>query len=103
VKTGTVDSLRANVYSAHQWFTTNFASLCACCNGIRGNINGDIDEQINVNDLVYLVTYMFQDGPAPLCLEEADIDGDGTGPDVSDLIYLVTYMFSSGPAPAGCN
>lgn len=103
VKTGTADSLRANVHSARQWFSTHLASLCACCIGMRGNINGDADEQVDINDLVYLVTYMFQEGPAPLCLEEADVDGDGSGPNVSDLIYLVTYMFSSGPAPAGCN
>lgn len=29
----------------------------------------------------------------------ADMNGDGTGPDIADLVYLVTYMFQGGPAP----
>ncbi|HOP05765.1 MAG TPA: lamin tail domain-containing protein [candidate division Zixibacteria bacterium] len=69
----------------------------------------------DIADLVYLVTYMFQSGPAPLCDDpdgvvcidhyyaEADINGDGgCDPDISDLVYLVSYMFSSGPAPVAC-
>ncbi len=34
--------------------------------------------------------------PIFLC---ADINGDGTGPDISDLVYLVSYMFAGGPPP----
>ena len=33
------------------------------------------------------------------CLLRADVNHDGTGPDISDLVYLVSYMFSGGPAP----
>jgi uncharacterized protein (TIGR02145 family) len=29
----------------------------------------------------------------------ADINNDGTGPDIADLIHLVTYMFQNGPPP----
>lgn len=72
------------------------------CVGIRGNIDGDQAEEINVADLVYLVTYMFQDGPEPPSPEEADINGDFTGPDIADLVYLATYMFQNGPPPVAC-
>jgi len=68
---------------------------------------GDIDndgEGPNIADLVYLVTYMFQDGPEPPCLEEADINGDEVVPypDIADLVYMVNYMFQSGPDPVPC-
>ena len=68
----------------------------------RGNIDGGLADQPDISDLVYLVTYMFQGGAAPPCMEEADVDGSGTGPDIADLVYLVTYMFQGGPAPALC-
>jgi len=57
----------------------------------------------DIADLVYLVTYMFQDGPPPSCMQETDVDGNGTMvPDISDLVYLVTYMFQDGPDLAPC-
>ena len=68
-------------------------------------IPGDVDlsgEEVNVADLVYLVDYMFQSGPAPPVLNLADVDGS-CRIDIADLVYLVTYMFQSGPAPVmGC-
>jgi hypothetical protein len=36
---------------------------------------------------------MFGAGPPPPCLDEADIDGSGIGPDISDLVALVDFMF----------
>jgi hypothetical protein len=51
----------------------------------------------NIADLIYLVTYMFQDGPEPPIMESTDADGNDEGPDIADLIYLVTYMFQDGP------
>jgi hypothetical protein len=39
----------------------------------------------------------------PSCCDlRADIDDNGSGPDVADLVYLVTYMFQTGPPPP-CN
>lgn len=87
-----------------------------CCVGMRGNIDGDPDHNIDISDLVYLITYMFQQGPPPVCdmpdvpgcsehyYIEADVNGDGICvPDISDLVYLVSYMFQGGPAPVDCN
>jgi len=63
---------------------------------------GDIDNDgvgPDIADLVYLVTYMFQEGPAPPVPAACDVDGNGTiEPDIADLVYLVTYMFQEGPA-----
>ncbi|MFH1687706.1 MAG: hypothetical protein ABIE70_09320 [bacterium] len=87
-----------------QGFWPWFSPTCACCVGIRGNVDADPEDLITIADLVYLVNFMFNGGPAPACMEEADVDGNGDGPDIADLIYLNSYMFGDpqGPAPAAC-
>ncbi|MDH3890269.1 MAG: thrombospondin type 3 repeat-containing protein [candidate division Zixibacteria bacterium] len=73
-----------------------------CCTGVRGNVNGDPAEVIDIADLVYLVDWMFVAGPYPPCPKEADLNGDGPI-DIADLVYLVDFMFAGGPAPAVCD
>ncbi|MDH3889925.1 MAG: VCBS domain-containing protein [candidate division Zixibacteria bacterium] len=73
----------------------------ACCVGTRGNIDYDTGDVTDISDLVYIIDYMFNAGPAPPCLEEADIDGSGEI-NIGDLVYLVDYMFNDGPAPQAC-
>ncbi len=72
-----------------------------CCTGIRGNVDNDPGDAIDISDLVYLVDYMFTGGPEPECFEEADMNADGAI-DISDLVWLVDYMFTGGPAPEDC-
>jgi parallel beta-helix repeat protein len=75
---------------------------CSCCQGLAGDIDGAGDEP-DLIDLIYLVTFMFQDGSEPPCMAETDINGDGSlAPDITDLIRLVDYMFQGGPPPASC-
>ena len=61
---------------------------------------GDVDTSgaIDIADLVYLVQYMFAQGPEPIPLASANVNCVG-GVDISDLVFLVTYMFQSGPEP----
>jgi len=63
----------------------------------RGDFNCDGD--IAIDDLVSIVNYMFNGGPAPDPFYIADVDGSGGIPDIADLVYLVNYMFNSGPPP----
>lgn len=73
-----------------------------CCQGRRGSIASS-DDAVDISDLVYLIDYMFRDGPEPACLQEANVNGDASAiPDISDLIYLIDYMFLGGPAPMEC-
>ncbi len=73
-----------------------------CCYS-RGDINHDSELEPDIADLIYLVTFMFQDGPEPPCMAETDINGDGSeAPDIADLIHLVSYLFHEGPAPVQC-
>ncbi len=66
-----------------------------CCIGTRGDINGDLSDNIDISDLVFLVDFSFGTpvGPAPPCFEEADVDASGQL-DISDVVLIVNYMFS---------
>jgi len=64
---------------------------------LRGDI--DADNVYSVNDIAYLIEYLFRDGPEPVVLEAADVDTNGSVT-LSDITYLIYYMFRSGPQPA---
>lgn len=65
-----------------------------------GDANGD--SKITVSDAVYLVSYLFKGGPAPVPKWKANIDCDSqTDVSVSDVVYLINYLFKGGPPP-GC-
>jgi len=85
----------ANVVIIDGSLTLLFSFLC-------GNIDGDAGLTITIEDLVYLVQYMFVNGPDPNPIEAADVDCSGTL-DIGDLVYMVGYMFTGGPEPcASC-
>ena len=72
-----------------------------CCEGMRGNVDNDPSDAVDIGDLVYLVEYSFSGGPASLCQQESDVNGDNAL-DIADLVYLVEYSFGNGPAPVAC-
>ncbi len=76
-----------------------------CCEGIRGNFDGDPSDVVNIQDLTALVDYLFAQPPGPPsgCPNEDNIDGEGAV-NVQDLTYLVDYLFAQppGPAPVDC-
>lgn len=66
-----------------------------CC-----NLPGDCDNsgQLDISDVVYIVDYMFTEGPPAPCPAEMNVDGIG-GIDISDMVYLVDFMHTGGAAP----
>ena len=62
---------------------------------------GDVthDNVVNVIDIIYLISYKFQNGPAPDPMEEADVDLNGVV-NILDIIMLINFKFNGGPAPA---
>lgn len=74
----------------------------ACCNhdGIRGDVDYDLDSP-NVEDLNYLVAFLFTAGPEPPCFGEADSNGDSKV-NIEDLVLTVAWLFAGGPAPLSC-
>ncbi|MGB8656644.1 MAG: dockerin type I repeat-containing protein [Candidatus Zixiibacteriota bacterium] len=68
--------------------------------GRPGDANGD--SLINAGDIIYLVSYLFRNGPHPCVPEAADANGS-CRVDAGDVVYLVGYLFRGGPAPKpGC-
>ena len=67
-------------------------------------ICGDVDGTgaVDIDDVVYLIAYIFSGGPAPSPLESADADCSG-GIDIDDVVYLIAYIFSGGSAPCDTN
>jgi hypothetical protein len=81
--------------------TSGIVTLATCCFGLRGNVDADPQDQINVADVTFLVAYLFQSGAAPVCAMEADCDAV-LPVSVADLTLLVGYLFQDGPAPEAC-
>ncbi len=66
-----------------------------CCT-TAGDANHD--GAINIGDAVYLINYIFKQGPAPECMGEGDANCDSTI-NIGDAVYLINYIFKSGPSP----
>ncbi|MFH1891637.1 MAG: M28 family peptidase [Candidatus Zixiibacteriota bacterium] len=61
---------------------------------------GDADSsgEVDIDDAVFLIAYIFAGGPAPDPIEAGDADCTGAI-DIDDAVYLITYIFASGPVP----
>ncbi len=66
-------------------------------------ICGDTDGTgtIDIDDVVYLIEYIFNDGPPPDPPESGNTDCVSVSGliDIDDVVYLIEYMFGGGPGP----
>jgi hypothetical protein len=71
---------------------------------VREWLCGDADASgaVDIDDVVYMIAYIFSGGPAPAPLAAGDADCSG-GIDIDDVVYLISYIFSGGPAPCDTN
>jgi hypothetical protein len=67
--------------------------------GLPGDANSD--GAVDVGDAVFLINYVFRNGPPPEPESLGDANCDGHA-DVGDAVYLINYIFRSGPPP-GCD
>ncbi|MCK4427009.1 MAG: dockerin type I repeat-containing protein, partial [candidate division Zixibacteria bacterium] len=68
------------------------------------NPTGDVTEDgiVNIADVVFLINYLFIEGPAPNPLALGDPSGD-CSTNIDDVTYLINYLFVEGPEPEwGC-
>ncbi|MFH2056298.1 MAG: dockerin type I repeat-containing protein [bacterium] len=63
---------------------------------LPGDANGD--EIVNITDAVFLISYIFSEGPAPDPLAAGDANCDEVV-NITDAVYLIEYIFNEGPAP----
>ena len=62
-----------------------------------GNCNSD--GIIDIGDVVYLINYLFKNGPGPIpMLSVGDCNDDGTL-DISDVLHLINYLYKNGTPP----
>lgn len=65
---------------------------------VRGDANGD--GTVNLTDGVYILNYLFTNGPEPACQDAADVNDDGQL-NITDGTYVLNWLFQNGPAPVG--
>ena len=65
---------------------------------------GDSDGSgaVDIDDVVYMIAYIFSGGPVPSPLAAGDADCSGAI-DIDDVVYLIAYIFSGGPPPGDPN
>ncbi|MFQ6031906.1 MAG: C25 family cysteine peptidase [Candidatus Zixiibacteriota bacterium] len=56
------------------------------------------DGTIDGADVIYLINYLFINGPAPDPIQAGDVNLDGTV-DIGDVVYLINYLYIGGPPP----
>lgn len=61
-----------------------------------GDANGS--GLVELGDVVYLITYLYKNGPAPVPLLSGDANCSGVV-ELGDVVYLITYLYKNGPAP----
>jgi hypothetical protein len=64
----------------------------------HGDANGD--GEVNVMDALYMLNYLFRQGPPPVSFEAGDANCDEDH-GALDVVYLLNYLFRGGPPP-GC-
>ncbi len=64
------------------------------------NLCGDTDNSgaVDVDDVVFLINFIFGGGPAPDPYERGDVNCNGWI-DIDDVVYLIQYIFGGGPSP----
>ncbi len=65
-----------------------------------GLVCGDVDASgaVDIDDVVYLISYIFSGGPEPLPYHSGDTNCSGAV-DIDDPVYLIAYILSGGYAP----
>lgn len=63
---------------------------------VIGDANGD--EMIDVADVIFLINYLFKNGPPPDPLERGDLTCNAEV-NIEDVIFLINYLFAGGPEP----
>ncbi len=61
-----------------------------------GDANSDLS--VNVADAVYIINFVFKEGPAPDPLEAGDTNCD-LATNIGDAVYLISYVFNEGAEP----
>ena len=65
----------------------------------RGDVN--YTGEVELGDVVYLITYLYKSGPPPYSMTEADVNCSGVV-ELGDVVFLISYLYKNGPVPRCC-
>ena len=67
---------------------------------VEARLCGDVNNSggIDIDDIVFMIAYVFQGGTTPEPVETADPNCSG-GVDIDDIVYEIAYVFQGGAAP----
>ncbi len=65
---------------------------------LPGDVSFD-GELVDVSDIVYLINYIYREGPLPPHPISADVNGPDRIIDIQDVVYLINYLYRHGPIP----
>jgi hypothetical protein len=63
---------------------------------VRGEVTADAE--VNISDAIFILMHLFLGGPAPPCLDAADVNDDGAV-GINDAVYELAYLFGGGKVP----
>ncbi len=75
------------------------AAKYPACYVIKGDADGS--GEINISDAVYLISYIFGRGPAPISIEAGDMNCNSKV-NISDAVSIILFVFSGGAGSCGC-
>ena len=97
-KTGATD-FQQSLADGKEWAIAHDLIAGTCC-VTAGDANND--GSCNVGDAVFIISYAFRGGAAPVCPAAADANQD-CSVNVGDAVFIISYAFRGGPAPnCGC-
>jgi hypothetical protein len=93
-----LDTILIMPTSRSQFFTPRAVPVIL---GVGSVFNGDAnrDNAINISDAVYLINYIFHQGPRPEPMEAGDSNADGAV-NVGDVVHLLEMVFRGGSMPS---
>jgi FG-GAP repeat/Pregnancy-associated plasma protein-A/Dockerin type I domain/Thrombospondin type 3 repeat len=53
---------------------------------------------VNIQDITFLINYLYKSGVTPSCLYEGDANGSKVI-NIQDITYLINFLYKSGPVP----
>jgi len=67
----------------------------------RSISDGDVNNNgtTDLGDAVYLISFLYRNGPYPIPLESGDVNCNGVV-DLGDVVYLIAYLYKAGPPPS---
>ncbi len=60
------------------------------------------DSVIDMGDIVYLINYLYKNGPEPLSPKNRGDANNSCIIEIGDVITIISYLFKSGPPPICC-